>query len=171
MNFDAVVAVDRAWGIGKDNALPWPRLKGDLQHFKRITTTASEGRINAVIMGRKTWDSVNGKPLPGRRNIVISRRALSLPTGVELSTSIDGALALTGDAESTFVIGGAEIYRLAFDHPGLRFVYLTRIDATYETDAHLPNLDDRGFVVDAGWAGACTLEDNGVHYRIERLRR
>ena len=55
--FDIVVAADLDWGIGKANALPWPKLRGDLQHFKRITSTASEGRRNAIVMGRKTWES------------------------------------------------------------------------------------------------------------------
>ncbi|MCX5743123.1 MAG: dihydrofolate reductase [Proteobacteria bacterium] len=173
MSFDVVVAVDRAWGIGKDNALPWPRLRGDLAHFKRVTSAASEGRHNAVVMGRRTWDSVGGKPLPNRTNVVISRRPLVVPAGVIAAGSLDDALAavreVDGEAETTFVVGGAEIYRLAFDHPALRWVYLTRIDGAYACDTVIPDLDARGFVVDATWAGACDAVDNAVHYRIERL--
>ena len=75
MSFDVVVAADQDWGIGKDNALPWPKLRGDLRHFKRITSTASEGRKNAIVMGRKTWESkeVGCAPLPNRVNVVVSR--------------------------------------------------------------------------------------------------
>ncbi|MDX2092710.1 MAG: dihydrofolate reductase [Kofleriaceae bacterium] len=170
--FDIVVAADREWGIGKDNALPWPKLKGDLAHFKRITCEAPEGQRNAIVMGRKTWESaeVAGKPLPRRLNIVISRRALAVPEGVLAATSLDGALAKAVGVASTFVVGGAQIFREAFDHPQLRYVYLTRVDGAFGTDAKLPDLDARGFVVDA-WEGAYEGEDSGVRYRIERLTR
>ncbi len=73
--FDIVVAADLDWAIGKANGLPWPKLKGDLQHFKRVTCAVTEGKRAAVIMGRKTWESteVAGRPLPRRLNIVITR--------------------------------------------------------------------------------------------------
>src|SRR5262245_13662389 len=57
VTFDVVVAADLDWGIGKDNGLPWPRLKGDMAHFRRITSTCEPGKLNAIIMGRKTWES------------------------------------------------------------------------------------------------------------------
>ncbi|HVK85922.1 MAG TPA: dihydrofolate reductase [Kofleriaceae bacterium] len=171
--FDIVVAVDREWGIGKDNALPWPKLKGDLAHFKRVTSAAPEGQRNAIIMGRRTWESaeVAGRPLPRRLNIVISRGTPTVPDGVIAVRSLDQALttATAAGVASTFVVGGAQIFREAFDHPALRYVYLTRIDGAFGTDARLPDLDARGFVVDA-WDGACEGEDSGVRYRIERLR-
>lgn len=170
--FDIVVAVDREWGIGKNNALPWPKLKGDLAHFKRVTSEAPEGRRNAIIMGRRTWDSaeVAGRPLPRRLNIVISRGAPVVPEGVIAVRSLDEALAAatTAGVAATFVVGGAQIFREAFEHRALRYVYLTRIDGAFDTDAKLPDLDARGFVTDA-WEGACSGEDGGVRYRIERL--
>jgi len=170
VTFDVVVAADLDWGIGKANALPWPRLKADLAHFKAITSTASEGRRNAIAMGRKTWESkeVAGKPLPRRLNIVISRGALAVPEGVVAATSIDDALAKHGDAESMFVVGGAEIFRLAFAHAQLRYIYLTRVEGRFGCDTHIPDLD-ADFIADA-WPAA-THEDNGVRYRIERLAR
>jgi dihydrofolate reductase len=170
--FDIVVAADREWGIGKDNALPWPKLKGDLAHFKRVTSEAPDGQRNAVIMGRRTWESaeVAGRPLPRRLNVVISRRELAVPDGVVAAHSLDEALAATAGAATTFVVGGAQIFREAIEHPALRYVYLTRVDGAFGTDTHLPDLDARGFVADA-WAGACEGEDSGVRYRIERLRR
>src|SRR5512135_3645463 len=124
MSFDVVVAADREWGIGKSNGLPWPKLKGDLAHFKRVTSEASEGRRNAVIMGRRTWESaeVAGRPLPRRLNIVITRRGLTPPGGVLVVGSLDAALDAAREAESTFVVGGAEIFREAFAHPQLRYV-------------------------------------------------
>lgn len=171
MSFDAVVAADLDWGIGKTQGLPWPRLRGDLAHFKAITTTATEGRRNAIAMGRKTWESteVGGKPLPRRLNIVISRRTLIVPDGVVAATSLDEALAQRGDAEALFVVGGAEIFRAAFAHDALRWIYLTRVEGRFECDTHIPDLD-AGFVRD-GWDGEREAEDNGVRYRIERLRR
>src|SRR5678816_2571423 len=103
-----VLAADLDWGIGKNNGLPWPKLRGDLQHFKRITSTASEGRRNAIVMGRKTWESkeVVGKPLPNRLNVVVSHSALAVPAGVICARSIDEALAVEG-VETIFVVGGA----------------------------------------------------------------
>jgi dihydrofolate reductase len=169
VTFDVVVAADLDWGIGKDAGLPWPRLKSDLAHFKAITSSASAGRRNAIAMGRKTWESkeVAGKPLPRRLNIVISRHALVVPEDVIAATSLDAALDEQGDAETMFVVGGAEIFRQAFAHPALRWVYLTRVAGRFGCDAHIPDLD-AAFVADA-WSGAADHEENGVRFRIERL--
>jgi dihydrofolate reductase len=171
VSFDVVVAADREWGIGKANALPWPKLKGDLAHFKRVTCEASDGKRNAIVMGRKTWESaeVAGRPLPRRLNIVITRRGLTPPEGVLVVGSVDAALDAAGQAESTFIVGGAEIFRVAFAHPQLRYVYLTRVDGTFGCDVHIPDLDALGFTHDA-WPGEQAAEENGVRYRIERLR-
>jgi len=145
-----------------------------MQHFKRITSTTSDpARQNAVIMGRKTWDSaeVAGKALPRRLNIVVSRSTdLALPDGVVLAGSLDQALAAAATAETTFCVGGAVLYREAFDHPALRWIYLTRVLARFDSDARLPDLDARGFTRDDAWPGTCEAEDNGVAYRIERGR-
>lgn len=168
--FDIVVAADLDWGIGKDNALPWPKLRGDLQHFKRITSTASEGRRNAIVMGRKTWESkeVAGRPLPNRLNVVVTRSAIDVPAGVVVAGTIDQALGVDG-VESIFVVGGAGLVREVIARPDLRYVYLTRIFGHYDCDVHLPDLDASGFVRDA-WDGERALEDFEVRYRIERLR-
>lgn len=191
--FDVVVAADLDWGIGKTNGLPWPKLKGDLAHFKRVTSEAPEGQRNAIIMGRKTFDSaeVKRRPLPRRLNIVISRGPQELPDGVLAATSLDGALATADAAIATaiapggptgqapvsspaihtiFVVGGAQIFREAFSHGGLRYVYLTRVQGSFGCDVSIPNLDVLGFET-TEWDGACAAEDNGVGYRIERLRR
>ena len=170
MTFDVVVAADLDWGIGKDSGLPWPRLKADLAHFKAITSTASAGRRNAIAMGRRTWESkeVAARPLPRRLNIVISRHTLIVPEGVVAATSLDDALVHRGDAEAMFVVGGAEIFRQAFTHEALRWVYLTRVVGRFGCDTHIPDLD-AGFIAD-GWPAA-EHEDGGVRYRIERLQR
>lgn len=170
--FDSVVAADSADGIGKDNDLPWPRLKGDLRHFRELTSKASPGKRNALVMGRKTWDSIPARqqPLPDRWNIVISRGRPVLPASVACASSLDEALTLASlapDIEGIFVIGGGEIYRQAFAHPRCRDVYLTRLDGTYDCDAFIPALDARFACVETVLTGS----DNGVDYTIGRWRR
>lgn len=167
--FDIVVAADLDWGIGKSNSLPWPKLRGDLQHFKRTTSTASEGRRNAIVMGRKTWESkeVAGKPLPNRLNVVVTRGELAVPAGVVVATSIDDALAIAG-VETIFVVGGAVLIRTVIERPDLRYVYLTRIDQSFDCDVKMPDLDARGFVHNA-WDGERNTEEYDVRYRIQRL--
>jgi dihydrofolate reductase len=169
--FDIVVAADLDWGIGKADGLPWPKLRGDLQHFKRVTSTASEGQRNAIVMGRKTWESkeVAGRPLPNRLNVVVTRGELAVPSGVVVARSADEALSI-GGVETIFVVGGAGLIRDVIERPDLRFVYLTRIAQRFGCDVVMPDLDARGFVRDA-WDGEREAEDFEVRYRIERLKR
>ena len=127
-----IAAVARNGVIGSDNALPW-RLPEDMRHFKALTLG------HPVIMGRKTWESI-GRPLPGRRNIVVSRNPEFSAAGCETAASLDQALAACrGTAEEAFVIGGAEIYTLAM--PRAQRLHLTEIHADYPGDAHFPEVD------------------------------
>lgn len=169
--FDIVLAADLDWGIGKDNGLPWPKLRGDLRHFKKTTSTASPGKRNAIVMGRKTWQSkeVGSSPLPNRLNVVVSHEALEVPAGVVVARSLDEALAVP-EVESIFVVGGAGLILGAIDRPDLRHVYLTRIDQRFECDVKMPNLDQRGFVK-IEWDGELKAEEHEVKYRIERLAK
>ena len=172
MSFDVVVAADLDWGIGKDQSLPWPKLRGDLRHFKRITTTTGEpGRKNAIVMGRKTWQSkeIGERALPDRVNVVVSRSALAVPAGVIAARSLDEAFEVQG-VETVFVIGGAGLLLDALERRELRYVYLTRVEERYDCDVRMPDLDARGFVKMA-WDGELVGEEHGVRYRIERLRR
>ncbi len=100
-----IVAVARNGVIGRNGALPW-RLPEDLAHFKRTTMGSP------IIMGRKTWESI-GRPLPGRRNIVVSRSKNLAANGAEIAADLDAALALCADATEAFVIGGAQLYSAA----------------------------------------------------------
>jgi dihydrofolate reductase len=121
--------------IGRDNRMPW-HLTEDLAHFKRLTLG------HPVVMGRKTHESIVatlGKPLPGRTNIVLTRQAGFGAPGCIVASSLDAALAAASEAEEIFVIGGAEIYRLALERADR--LYLTRIDAAFEGDATFPELD------------------------------
>ena len=169
--FDVVVAADLDWGIGKASGLPWPKLRGDLAHFRRVTTsTVREGARNAIVMGRKTWESkeVEKKPLPKRLNVIVSRGTLEVPEGVVAARSLDEALAVT-DVETIFVVGGAHLFQEALVHPQLRWVYLTRVLGRFDCDVRMPPVEEPRFYRDATWAGEASGEDNGVAYRIERL--
>ncbi|RJF98163.1 dihydrofolate reductase [Noviherbaspirillum saxi] len=127
-----VVATDAQRGIGIRNSLPW-RLKEDMAHFKRTTMG------HPVIMGRKTFESI-GKPLPNRRNIVISRNRDWRHEGVEAVTSIDAALGLIG-AVPACVIGGAQIYAEAL--PLTDRLIVTEIGKTFDCDAFFPEIDTK----------------------------
>ncbi len=174
--FDCVVAADAAWGIGSAGDLPWPKLREDLRFLKRLTTTvpdgAPPGAQNAVIMGRKTYASIPAGlcPLPGRINVAVTRGGQPVPAGVLAATSLDDALdrAEAAGAAALFVLGGGEIYRLAFAHPRCRDVYLTRVDATFTCDTFIAPLAP-------AFALAEVLADHvsadGIAYHIERWRR
>ncbi|MDN3579887.1 dihydrofolate reductase [Mucilaginibacter flavus] len=124
-----IVATAKNNAIGKDNKLLW-YLPNDLKHFKDVTTGHS------VIMGRKTFESV-GKPLPKRRNIVVTRQAISIE-GCEVVTSIEAALALCADEDEVFIVGGAEIYKQSV--PLTDRIYLTKVDQDFEGDTFFPEL-------------------------------
>jgi dihydrofolate reductase len=113
-----IVARSRNHVIGRDNQMPW-KISADLQFFKRVTMGFP------VIMGRKTWESI-GRPLPGRRNIVISRNADLTLTGAEVAGSLDEALNRLSDTPRVFVIGGEQLFTQAF--PKADQLYITEID-------------------------------------------
>lgn len=142
MYFDIIVAMDCQRGIGKNNGIPW-RLKEDLQFFRKVTTTAPDGKQNAVIMGRKTWDSLppKSRPLKDRLNIVLSRAPIELPPGVMSASSLEEALELASrsDVHERFILGGAQIYAEALQHEHLRKVYLTQLDQSFQCDVFFPD--------------------------------
>ena len=125
-----VVAVDRDNGIGIDNRMPW-HLPQDLAHFKRVTLG------KPVIMGRKTFDSI-GRPLPGRRNLVITRNADWSHEGAERAESLAAALALLDGAPAS-IIGGAQIFEAAMDLADAMIV--THIDHRFTCDTFFPPID------------------------------
>lgn len=122
----AAMTADRV--IGKDNRMPWD-LPEDLKHFRSLTLDKT------VIMGRKTWESL-GRPLPRRRNLVVSRRLTAPPPGTELFSSPHEALEAAGGEEEVFIIGGAEIYRQTLDRADR--LYISRVDGSYEGDTWFP---------------------------------
>ncbi len=129
-----IVAMTRKGVIGKDGALPWPRIPEDMKHFREKTMG------HTIIMGRKTYDSI-GKALPGRRNIVLSRQPHLEIDGCSVAPTIHDALWLARqNDEEPFVIGGAEIYALAM--PLATRIYIIRIDEDYEGDTFFPSIGD-----------------------------
>ncbi|MBV8389047.1 MAG: dihydrofolate reductase [Mucilaginibacter sp.] len=130
MTVTIVVAIAENYAIGKHNQLLW-HMPADLKHFKQITSG------HTVIMGRKTYDSV-GKPLPNRRNIIITRQDIIIP-GCEVVKSVDAALELCKGEEEVFIVGGAEIYKLAMNKTDR--IYLTIIHHSFDADSFFPEID------------------------------
>jgi len=126
-----IVAAARNNAIGKNNQLLW-HMPADLKFFKETTLG------HPVIMGRKTYESV-GKPLPKRRNIVITRNQDFAPEGVEVCHSLDAALELLDDTEENFIVGGSEIYKMSL--PYCDKIYYTEIDASFEADTFFPSFN------------------------------
>ncbi|MSP26398.1 MAG: dihydrofolate reductase [Myxococcales bacterium] len=191
---ELVVAADEQGGIGRRGELPWT-LPRDLAFFKRITTepsklsraplgsasqpsgSASEaaprGRRNAVIMGRKTWETIPARfrPLGGRINVVVTHNdAYELPDGVLRAASVTVAaelLAARNDVDRAFIIGGGEIYALALKAPECGRVFLTRVEGHFDCDAFFPRLGD-------DWrrmAASERHEENGVGYTFQTWER
>lgn len=117
--------------IGKDNGLPW-RLPADLQFFKKVTMA------KPIIMGRKTFESI-GRPLPGRRNIIITRDVSYHAEGCEVVFSPEQAIDSIRDNDEVMVIGGANIYQQLL--PEADRLYLTRVDGKFEGDAWFPEVN------------------------------
>lgn len=155
---NAIVVVDRHWGIGKDGKLLFS-LPADMKHFRTLTTGGT------VLMGRKTLDSLpGGKPLPNRRNIVLSSAEKELE-GVEIVHTPAAMLsAVRSDPpERVFVIGGGSVYASLL--PYCRRVFLTKVDTVAEEpDTYFPNLDKL-----PGWqVEQCggDLTENGLTFRF-----
>ena len=160
MTLSLIAAMDRNRLIGNGNDLPW-RLPADLQHFKRVTLG------KPVIMGRLTHESI-GKPLPGRRNIVITRDTDYRAAGCEVVTSIAAALAAVGDCEEAMVIGGATLYDQMLPHADR--LYLTFVEAELEGDAWFPEWHDTEWR-EVSRADHESDERNPYAYRFSVLER
>jgi len=128
-----VAAVARNRVIGKDNRLLW-NIPEDMAHFKALTAG------HTVIMGRKTWESLppRFRPLPGRRNIVITRQADYAAPGAELADSLENALKLASTATIAFIIGGEQIYTQAMAVADR--LEITEVDQEHEGDAWFPEI-------------------------------
>ena len=130
-----IAAVARNGVIGAGGKLPW-HLPEDLQHFKKLTLG------HAVIMGRRTWESL-GKPLPGRENIVVSRRNGFEAPGASVASTLEAAIALCTGEDLAFVIGGAEVYAAAL--PLADGLVLTEIQQDFDGDTRFPDWDRKAW--------------------------
>jgi dihydrofolate reductase len=219
-----IVAATPKNGIGKNGALPWPMLKKEMAYFARVTKRVPAGkalpsnngtslnpfkaegeeeeskslppRQNAVIMGRKTWDSIPPKfrPLKDRTNIVISSQARENLPGLQddvivSSTILDGLGQLQRAVESgnapklgrAYVIGGARVYEVAMELEQTKAVLLTRVEREFECDTFFPRLEGSeswrrreraawaGFVGESGEEGG--LVEEGVGYEFQLWER
>lgn len=139
MKISLVAAMARNGVIGRDNAMPW-RLPEDLQHFKRVTLGAP------VVMGRLTWDSLppRFRPLPGRRNVVVTRNPEWRAEGAEAASSLEDALRRLAGEPVVYVTGGAQLYAQALERADE--LILTEIDRDFEGDTRFPEFDRGRFV-------------------------
>ena len=135
MIVSVIFASDCKGLIGKENGLPW-HLPADLKHFRKLTTGHS------ILMGRKTYESI-GKPLPKRRNLVISRNPDYVAEGCEVFASLGAAVEACGGEEEIFIIGGVTIYRQAFESGIVNRIYHTQIHEEFDGDAYfsIPEID------------------------------
>lgn len=164
MSLGLVWAEARDGVIGRDGRLPW-HLPEDLAHFRALT------RGCTVLMGRRTWDSLpeRFRPLPGRRNVVVSRDPSWSAAGAEVRPDVGAALdELLADPSPVWVVGGAQVYAAAL--PRAARVAVTEIDLAVAGDAHAPR-------VAAGWARVDDpahgwyVATNGLRYRFRDYRR
>ncbi len=136
MKISLIVAVARNQVIGLDNRMPW-HLSADLKKFKEITMGSP------ILMGRKTFESI-GKPLPGRRNIIISRNESYQQEGCEVFNDLNAAIESCKNNEELFVIGGAKLYKTMLPHAN--YLYLTEIHKEFVGDTRFPEYDSRNWL-------------------------
>ena len=158
----------RTKGIGFENELPWPRIKEDMDFFSYTTTkTVGADRLNAVIMGRQTWESIPSRfrPLPNRLNVVITSKSVEANDRTVYVSSLDQALDYCYNStivEDTYVIGGQRVYTDAINRPDCSKLLLTKINAEYECDRFFPNIP--------GWmrlSGARNVMSDGISLSFE----
>lgn len=147
--FSIIVACTANGGIGKDNKIPW-YIPNDLKHFKKVTTNCPEGKMNVVIMGRNTWESLPKKPLPARINVIVSTHLsrshckldFDKNDNIYVVQSLDEALELVASMSNrvheTFVIGGSRLYKEALEHEHCDKAYVTHIVQDYDCDVFVP---------------------------------
>ncbi|XVF67748.1 hypothetical protein PTKIN_Ptkin10aG0147100 [Pterospermum kingtungense] len=170
--YQVVVAATKDMGIGKDGKLPW-RLPSDLKFFKDVTlTTADSGKKNAVIMGRKTWESIplQNRPLPGRLNVVLTRSGsfdIATAENVVICGSLTSALELLAASpyclsiEKVFVIGGGQIFRESLNAAGCDAIHITEIETSIECDTFMPAIDSSVF---QPWYSSFPVMENNIRY-------
>ncbi|KAF5871266.1 putative dihydrofolate reductase protein [Botrytis fragariae] len=158
--FTLIVAATNKMGVGKGGGLPWTGLRKEMAYFARVTKRAGPGKTNAVVMGRKTWESIPPKfrPLANRANYMISRAQISDSSDVDLGPDAHAATSLTNALEKlgsrsqakdsnsddekeidrVFIIGGGQIYKASLELKEAKRILLTRIMDDFECDTYFP---------------------------------
>ncbi|XP_010516792.1 PREDICTED: bifunctional dihydrofolate reductase-thymidylate synthase 1-like [Camelina sativa] len=170
--YQVVVGATKEMGIGKDGKLPW-NLPTDLKFFKDITlTTSDSSKKNAVVMGRKTWESIpiKHRPLAGRLNVVLTRSGgfdIANTENVVTCSSVNSALDLLAlppyclSIERVFVIGGGDILREALNMPSCDAIHLTEIDTSIDCDTFIPGIDASVY---QPWYSSFPVTENGLRF-------
>jgi dihydrofolate reductase len=181
---DLIAACDLNRGIGNKNELPW-YLPTDLKFFNNTSSkrNGDDDPDNIVIVGRKTWESFKPKhrPLPRRRNIVITRQEISDPENHSfkdsesknravfvhtLQDAVDLAFA-QDDQSHCYVIGGAMIYEQALQHPAFNLLYLTEIEGKFDCDVFFPPFESICSLI----SQSEVHEENGISYRFSTYQK
>ena len=133
---ELIVARDKKYGIGLEGKIPW-RCKEDMEHFKKTTTRVSDSsKKNAIIMGRRTWESLRGKPLKDRVNICLSRSPQMIATCDTLTAAINYANE-NPQVEKIFIIGGERVYQEALQTLKVEIIWMTVIKKEFPTDRNI----------------------------------
>lgn len=161
-NLSIIVAMAENRAIGKDNDLLW-HLSADLKRFKKLTTG------HPVVMGRKTWESLPKRPLPGRRNIVFSQSEGFAPEGAEVVRSVNGLFqVLKGCDDEVFVMGGASIYEMLL--PFANRLYVTHVYREFDADVYFPVIDMSEFAL-VNLGEPMYDEESDLDYAYEEYER
>lgn len=175
--YNVIAAVSKNGGIGYKGDLPW-RLKKEMMYFNRMTSHVNrENTQNAVIMGRKTWQSIPDKykPLNGRINVVISKTLDSVPEGVLLYTKLREALTalkLNKNIETLWVIGGSGLYNEAVKDKNCKHLFITKIDQEYLCDTFFPDIDMKEFEETVEFNVPKGIqEENSIKYEFKVFKR
>jgi dihydrofolate reductase len=175
-----IVAIDAENGISKGNSLPW-HLPKEYKHFQETTIkTFDPSKINAVIMGRKCWDSIPAKfrPLKSRINVILSK---TLPPQISehciITDDFDKALKILTEeepyksvVETIWNVGGKAIYQMGLEHPWMHKLVITKIDATFDTDVQFPDIDWENYELNEDFDGK-PIEEKGLTYRIQSFTK
>lgn len=164
--YKIVVATDCNDGISKDNKIPWT-LKKDMDFFKSITTLAPKNKVNAIIMGRKTYESMNKRLLPNRINIVLTTQPdYEVAAGGYVKHSLIDAISFVKTLKNindVFIIGGEDIYKLALEQLSIYYVYKTIIYKDFYCDRTFPCIKNTHEMV----ASTITDFENDLSFHIE----
>ena len=171
-----IAAIDSAGGIGLDGTIPW-RLPSELQYFRKITSQNLRGTRSALIMGRKTWESLppKNRPLKGRFNIVISSTIeLERHPDLAQARSLDEAILLAKlmpDIDTVFIIGGESVYKEALEKSDWAAIFLSLVPGDYGCDTFFPKVSARVYRVaqseQDGWTA--TVYERFIEKRKGRL--